>query len=101
MAAVIINVPDDLAPFAVDLEYFVETMVRKLHVNRHKGTSTVPLDVLQNGLNAEVEELFNAISKESQFDVGLEACDVANFAFLIALRAWSLDKQQFERDRTL
>lgn len=87
--------PDELEPFAPNLRYFMETMVRKLHANRHKGFGGAKFHEILPGLMAEVRELEDAIHTESQFNVQLEAADVANFAFLIALRAYQIDKATF------
>jgi len=92
-----IPLTEELAPFENDLCYFVETMTRKLHVNRHKGFgSNQSLAELMSRLEDEIEELKEARHEGSQFDVSLEAVDVANFAFLIALKAWDLTKEDFE-----
>ena len=97
MAHLTIPLPEGMEPYKDDLEYFVSTMVRKLHVNRHKGTSK-ELDVrgLMAGLNDEMLELAQAIRSEGQFDVPIEAADVANFAFLVSIAVWHMTRQNFE-----
>lgn len=100
MAMIQVHVPDEIDEFSPNLRYFFETMVRKLHANRHKGFGRgKKFDQIMEDLGVEVEELERAIAKESQFDVQLEAVDVANFGFLVALRAYGLNKQQFNEEQ--
>ncbi len=93
-----LNVPDSLAPYAEDIGYFVETMCRKLHTNRHKGFEKIPgsINNLLNGLRGEVSEIEEAIENESQFDVALEAADVANFSLLLAITVWQLTRKDYD-----
>lgn len=93
----LIPLPVEMEPYRADLGYFFQTMVRKLHVNRHKGTSnTLSLEMLFAGLQGEIAELEVAVAKEGQFDAPLEAADVANFAFLIAQTIWHMTREQWE-----
>jgi len=94
-----IHIPPEIEEFAPHLQYFVDNMVRKLHVNRHKGFGDKPYVDLMDGLEAELNELRHALERESQFDAMLESVDVANFAFLMALRAMGQSKDQFEEER--
>lgn len=97
-----IYLPDELEPFEPHLKFFFDLMVRKLHANRHKGFGAgVSFEQIWNGLCGETKETFDAIVNESQFDVQLEATDVANFAFLLAHRAMLIDKDQFKNDQAL
>lgn len=91
-----ITIPEEMEPFADDLQFFVTMMVKKLNVNRHKGFgegATYP--ELWDCLNEEVLELNDAYRVEGQFDVVLEAADVANFAFLLANKAMAQTKEEF------
>lgn len=98
----IIPLPIEMEPYRADLGYFFQTMVRKLHVNRHKGTSnTLSLDALFEGLQGEIAELEVAVAREGQFDAPLEAADVANFGFLIAQTIWHMTREQWEQGQTL
>lgn len=93
-----INTPlmPELEPFRDDLSYFFETMVRKLHICREKGFSEgKTINELFEGLDNEVRELELSLAAESQFQSALEAVDVANMAFLVALRVWSLTRSQY------
>jgi len=86
-----VEVPDELGPFASDLSFFFELMVRKLHINRHKGFAEGDcLDVLIDGIHRELGELKKAFENESQFNMSMEAVDVANFSFLTALKLWEM-----------
>lgn len=97
-----IPVPPELEPFRGDLDYFFKTMLRKLHINRHKGfaencTAASLVDLLE----AEVEELKDALKNESQFNSALEAVDVANIAFLVALKVWQISKVEYSREQKI
>lgn len=95
-----VHVPDDIKAYEPELRFFMELMVRKLHLNRHKGFAdrdTVPIMV--KALNGEVSELITATQSESQFSVALEAADVANMAFLLSLVALRQNKKDFEDAR--
>lgn len=94
-----VHVPETLRDLEPELRYFFETMVQKLNVNRHKGNFGADMDVLRAGMRAEYDEMHTAINKESQFDVFLEAADVANFALLIGASALRKDKATFEEER--
>jgi len=95
-----VPLPEELEPFRADLEYFFSTMVRKLHVNRHKGTSKIlDVDSLVKAIRLETDELEKAIREEGQFDAPLEACDVANFAFLTSMAIWHMTRKDFDEQR--
>ncbi len=94
---IIVSIPAELVPFAADLQYFVQTMVRKLHINRHKGfAENTPVNGLLGLLHDEVLELENALGAESQFEAAIEAADVSNMAFLMALKIWQMSKQEYK-----
>ena len=91
-------VPPEMAPYAQDLEYFVSTMVRKLHTNRHKGTTADPnpLKTLELVLG-ELEEAERAIRQEGQFEAVVECVDIANYAFLAAVSLLGMTREQFDK----
>lgn len=87
----------ELEPFKDDLSYFFETMVRKLHCSRHKGfAEKLSIMDLMGGLGGETDELIEAIRSESQFNTSTEAADVANMAFLIAMKVWQMTKEEYK-----
>lgn len=87
----------ELEPFRDDLEYFMRTMVRKLHVNRYKKfAEDKDVQTLVNGLMNEFLELDEALKTESQFEAALEAVDVSNMAFLVALKVWQMTKTEYK-----
>lgn len=87
----------ELEPFRDDLEYFMQTMVRKLHINRHKRFSEdKDVHTLMEGLADECLELNEALRTESQFEAALEAVDVSNMAFLVALKVWQMTKTEYK-----
>lgn len=96
-----VTIPDEMEPFVEELEFFISLMARKLHVNRHKGFGQRnTLSTLHRQLCDELNELRSALLQESQFNVMLEASDVANFAFLIHLRVATMDKEAYRKDQT-
>lgn len=100
MEPVNIHLPPELEQYEGDIRFFVDLMIRKLHTNRHKGFAEgQTIHQLSVRLDAERSELEEAISTEGQFDVALECADVANFAFLLALKALRMDKAAFEEQR--
>ena len=100
MSNITIPVTPELEPFEDDLRFFVETMVRKLHCNRHKGfCEGMSMNDLISGLEVELQELKVARERESQFAVVLEASDVANFAFLVAVKAMQMTKAEFKENQ--
>lgn len=100
MATICINIPDELVPFQHDLEYFVSTMVRKLHTNRHKGTNlNLDPSVMVLAAEKEIKEVWEAMANEGQFETAVECVDVANFMFLASRGLWQLTRADFERLR--
>jgi len=100
MTNIQVHIPEALAPYAADLQYFFSTMVMKLHVNRHKGTSkSFDVPKLVAMMKQEIEEMRKAFAEEGQFDVPLEAVDIANFAFLVACTTWNMTREDFEQVR--
>lgn len=97
MAELRIPIPPEMEPYRDDLEYFVATMVRKLHTNRHKGVGTdLNPGTMLNAANAEMGEAWDALEEESQFEFGVECVDIANFAFLAARSAWDMTRKEYE-----
>lgn len=95
-----INAPETLEPYADDFKYFVETMGRKLHTNRHKGfTKDLDLNLLLGGLQSEVNELNDALEDEGQFEASIEAVDVANMAFLTMVALHDMDRPSYNKAR--
>lgn len=98
-----IHLPEEIAHYEPELRFFFDLMVRKLHTNRHKGFGDdVTLEDLFKMLNAERIELmdaFNGKRNEGQFELAMEAVDVANFSFLIGLVALRMTKEDFEKAR--
>ena len=91
------DLPPELEPFAKDLQFFFSLMVKKLYVNRHKGFAEgVTLPEMFEYMKLEMWEMVEAAHKEGQFQTAMEAVDVANFAFLVSLRALMLTKPEFE-----
>lgn len=90
------NIPDEMAPYAEDIEFFVTLMVRKLHTNRHKGTGK-ELNVKQmlQFAKGELIEVEEALMTQGQFEVAVECADAANFAFLIARSTLNMTREEF------
>jgi hypothetical protein len=98
----IVYVPEELAELEEDLHFFLSLMVRKLHLNRHKGCVIKDKnnEELQHHLHDEMAELRRALKVESQFNVAIECVDVANQAFLLAVRTLHLTRKEFDDDRS-
>ena len=94
-----VPLPPELEPFRHDLEYFMSTMVRKLHTNRHKGSGRdySPSEMLA-GAFRELEEVEKARNEQGQFEVAIECADVANFMFLMARGVWNMTRDEFKKD---
>lgn len=100
MARININVPPEMEEYEDDLRFFFEVMIRKLFTNRHKGFSKeLNLNEMLRGCLGEIDEMAEAIRKEGQFEVAVEAADAANFAFLMALTTMHMTRQEFEESR--
>lgn len=90
----------DIPDLEADLRFFFDLMVRKLHLNRHKGfVKGKELEDLYQKLLREIEELRVARVTSAQFDVTLECVDISNFAFLISMYCLHLVKPDFLEER--
>lgn len=98
-----VYIPEDLKAIPGlegDLKFFFDLMVRKLHMNRHKGfVEGKELEFLYQRLLAEVEELRQAKEGQAQFDITLECVDISNFAFLLSMYCMHLIKPKFLEER--
>jgi hypothetical protein len=92
-----IPLPPEMEPYRTDLEYFFNTMVRKLYCNRHKGTGSDlnPVNMLSL-CSRELAEAEKAMAHEGQFQFLVECCDVANMAFLATRGALQLTREEFD-----
>lgn len=97
-----IAIPDEMAPYAEDVAFFVTLMVRKLHTNRHKGTDkSMSLRMGIEGLEGELNETKEALATQGQFEVAVECADIANFAFLTARSALNMTREDFIKEKFL
>lgn len=95
-----IHLPEEIAHYEPELQFVLDLMIRKLHINRHKGfTETETPFSLLTGLLYEYQEMKDALQDESQFAIALEAVDIANMAVLQAISALRMDKDEFEERR--
>ena len=95
-----VHLPAEIEHYEPELRILFDLMVRKLHINRHKGFADQDsIPELRQYVYSELKELNRALDGESQFDVALEAVDVANCSILLAMRILRLDKQTFEQER--
>ena len=93
----IINIPDSIKEYEPELRFFIDTMVQKLNINRHKGfceQSTV--GELVNLTRQELDEMNTAHVEESQFNFFLECVDVSNMAWLSGLKAMRMTRDEWE-----
>lgn len=85
MPQITVNLPDDMDPYVDDLRYFVETMVRKLHANVHKGKwEDIDVGDAVRLMRAEFYELMDALSYGQPDEIVEEAADAANFCLIIS-----------------
>lgn len=85
MPRLVIDLPDELAPFSNDLRRFVDAMVFKLRKNVHKGRwEDYSLEDGVRLLNDEMQELRQAVGEGNTVEVMLEGADVANMALIVA-----------------
>lgn len=95
-----VYIPPELLEYEEDLHFFFDLMIRKLHLNRHKGfVDDKTIHTFLHRLQDEMTELGNAIKHESQFSIALECCDTANIAFLLALCCLHQSKDKFNEER--
>ena len=97
MKTIKIRLKSEIEHHADDLEFFVNTMVRKLYTNRHKeGLSPPDPALLLEGLKKETLEMVKAIREEGQFEAATENVDIANMAFLMAVALWTMTRPEYE-----
>ena len=95
-----IEVPDEIGHYAKDVGYFMESMLRKLYLNRHKGFAEgVTVSKATELLDGEVIELKDALLFKGQFDAFFEAVDVANMALLTGLVTTRLTRNEYDKGR--
>lgn len=77
-------VENEMQEYEPEIKQLVDAMRYKLRKNAHKGRWE-DLDVpgALKRLREEVDELEEALSRDSQIEIILEAADVANFALMI------------------
>ncbi len=92
-----IILPDEIEHYAGDLEYFFQSMMKKLYLNRDKGfgDNVTPIQMMNAALK-ETDELRDALLHKDQFTAYFEAVDVANFAFLCALVTGRMTRRDYE-----
>jgi hypothetical protein len=95
-----IHLPKELKPFERHLKLFVDLMVQKLYLNRHKGFAEgADLKNVLKLLAAELLEVEEALRHKSQFEVAIEACDTANMSFILFLVTMKLNRMEFDEQR--
>ena len=95
-----IHLPDDVAEYGPDLEFFMSLMVRKLYMNRHRGwADNMSINDGLEGVAREFEEMVDAIRGESSFSAIVEAVDVANMALIVYLTLSRQIRPQYEAQR--
>ena len=98
MATMTVDLPDSMVEHKEHFEWFVRTMIQKLHVNRHK---VFPVEGdrwqgLISGLVDEVKELDESLHQQDQFGTSIEAVDCANMAWLVSLWSCSITRKKFD-----
>lgn len=96
MPKLCIDLPVEIEDYHPELHYFLQSMVNKLHINRHKGFADgVDLADCLELLKGEMDELKHAAVNEGQFETYMEAVDVANMSWLLGLYCLRQHKQDF------
>lgn len=96
MVKMVISIPDTVKEYEPELRFFIDTMVQKLNINRHKGfCEDKTVKDLLHLTGAEFDEMQEAMS-ESQFNFFLECVDVANMAWLSGLKALRMTKYDWD-----
>ncbi len=95
-----IHIPKEMVDCEPELRYFFDNMVRKLHINRHKGfAKDLSIAEAFEHLASEVIELERDMrGKGSQFSVVMEAVDVANQAALLSFVVMRKTKPQYDEE---
>lgn len=92
-----IYLPDEMEPYKEDMQFFVSLMVRKLHTNRHKGVGlSLRPDEMVSRATDEIQEVWEAMVNEGQFETAVECADAANFLFLAAMASLQMTRQDFD-----
>lgn len=98
MAKMQISIPDTIKEYEPELRFFVDAMVQKLNINRHKGfCEDKDVRDLLSLTAAEYDEMREALLLESQFNFFLECVDVANMAWLSGLKALRMTKHDWDK----
>lgn len=95
-----IHLPDEIAHYEGDMRFFMDSMVRKMYANRHKGFGEgCTVQGMLDRLSDEVAEFQTAYHTEGQFATYMEAVDMANFCFLLGLVVSTMNRSEFEVSR--
>lgn len=100
MAVITVDLYPEQEPFRKDLEFFIQVMIRKLHMNRHKGYAEgVSISWLMSATAKEMDELADAVATKDQMAAVVEAADIANMAFLVAHKAMSMERPRYDEEK--
>lgn len=95
-----IHLPEEIKAYEPELKFFFDNMVRKLHINRHKGFGDgKTIKEMKSQLWGEMNELSIAMEDEGQFEALMECADVANQAWLLGMIMLRQTKLEFEEQR--
>ncbi len=95
-----IHLPEEIKHYEPELRFFFDNMVRKLHVNRHKGFGDgKTIKIMKSQLWGEMSELDDAMEDEGQFEAFMECVDVANQSWLLGMIMLRQTKKEFEEQR--
>lgn len=80
-----ITIPPEVAPYIQDIRRFVDAMVYKLSVHAAKGRwDGQSVESRIEKLEAEVQELKDAVARGNMVEILLEAADVGNYGLIIS-----------------
>jgi len=93
-----IHLPDEIKHYEPELRFVLDLMVRKLHVNRHKGlVENYSVASIASAILAENRELDHEVLEGSQFAAAVEAADLANCGVLMAIKLLRMTRPEFDQ----
>lgn len=78
-----VAIPDEVAPYTLEIRRFVDAMIYKLSVHSRKGKwENLGLETVLHKMEGEVSELREAIARGNMVEILLESADVANYGLI-------------------
>lgn len=98
MKAMTVFLPDDIEGHEGDIRFFLDSMIRKLSANSHKGwVSKHDVAKMCGLMDGECAEFMTALAAEGQFEAFMEAVDIANMALLSGIAVSKQTREEFDQ----